>query len=418
MKSQVRLIFLFFVFFILIIDGIAFTGLWFDFSFFRYPLVIGAYGIVPAGFVGGLYLYGRKFLSDNRPGFFAGFYVFTGVFLSLYVPKLFYVVFVLLEFILKLVVFPFFLLLSEPEGIGEFLLAGPLNFLSPLILPISVLAFLMILGGILFGRFNFRFRSVEIPSSDLPAAFDGFRLIHISDLHLGSLYGHQDKIRKVIEIINGESPDLIVFTGDLVNNLAEEAEGWTGILSEMKSRYGKLSILGNHDYGDYYNWPDEESRMENMNRLLRAHQESGFSLLLNQSVSIGRENQKLFIAGVENWGLPPFKQHGDLSRAIKDIPEGAYTILLSHDPSHWEEEVLKKTHVQLTLSGHTHGMQFGIRTGKFRWSPIQFKYPRWIGLYNQGSQYLHVNPGLGYIGYAGRICIPPEITLITLKRLP
>jgi predicted MPP superfamily phosphohydrolase len=252
--------------------------------------------------------------------------------------------------------------------------------------------------------------------NDLPSAFDGLKLIHISDLHLGSLYGHQDKIRRAVEMINRESPDLIVFTGDLVNNLAEEAAGWTDILSEMKARHGKLSILGNHDYGEYYNWPDKESRTENMERLYSAHRQSGFSLLLNQSVSIDRDDQGIFIAGVENWGLPPFEQYGDLSLALKDIPEGSFTILLSHDPSHWDEEVLGKTRIQLTLSGHTHGMQFGIRIGRFRWSPIQHKYPRWIGLYTEGSQYLHVNPGLGYIGYAGRICIPPEITLITLKK--
>lgn len=415
MKSQIRIIFLVFLLLIFVIDGIAFAGLWFDFSNFRDPAVAGAYWIIPVSFVVGLYLYGRKFLADNRPGFFAGFYVYAGIFLSFYIPKLLFVVFVLLEIILKLVAFPFYRFFSETEGMGEFLMTGPLNFLSLAVLPLSILAFFMFIGGMLFGRFKFRLRSLEIPMSDLPSAFDGLKLIHISDLHLGSLYGHQEKIRRAVEMINRETPDMIVFTGDLVNNLAEETEGWTGILSEMKARHGKLSILGNHDYGEYYNWPDEESRMDNMRRLYAAHRQSGFSLLKNQSVGIERDDQKIFVAGVENWGLPPFKQYGDLSLALKDIPDGSFTILLSHDPSHWDEEVRETTQVQLTLSGHTHGMQFGIRIGRFRWSPIQLKYPRWIGLYTEGSQYLHVNPGLGYIGYAGRICIPPEITLITLK---
>jgi len=155
--------------------------------------------------------------------------------------------------------------------------------------------------------------------------------------------------------------------------------------------------------------------MENMNRLIKAHADSGFTILLNKSVRISRDKQEIFVAGVENWGLPPFKQYGDLDKAVREIPPDAFTILLSHDPSHWDAEILKKTDVQLTLSGHTHGMQFGIRIKNFRWSPVQMKYPRWIGLYRQGNQFLYVNPGLGYIGYAGRIWIPPEITVITLK---
>ena len=153
-----------------------------------------------------------------------------------------------------------------------------------------------------------------------------------------------------------------------------------------------------------------------MRQLYRIHRDAGLTLLRNQSVKIERGNGALFLAGVENWGLPPFKQYGDLGKALENIPPGSYTILLSHDPSHWEAEVLGKTNVRLTLSGHTHGMQFGIRTRRFRWSPIQWKYPRWIGLYAEGGQYLYVNPGLGYIGYAGRIGVPPEITLITLRR--
>jgi predicted MPP superfamily phosphohydrolase len=431
MKSQIRYIFLFFLFLILLIDGTAFTGLWFDFRFMRDLPAILAYWAVPAGFIISLHIYGRKFLADNRPGFFAGFYVFTGVFLAFYVPKLFYSAFFLLEIMLEMLVYPVALIFPEPgsqggslgngpggspgSGPGGFLLDGPAGFVSMIVLPVSVSTLFIILGGMLFGRFNFQTRRHEIVSADLPGDFDGFRIVHISDLHLGSLYGHREKLRKVVDMINREKPDLILFTGDLVNNLAEEAEGWTNLLEEMKAGHGKFSILGNHDYGEYYNWPDDESRQENMKRLIGVHEQSGFTLLLNRSTVIRNGGSALYLAGVENWGLPPFRQYGDLDKALRDVPEKAFTLLLSHDPSHWDAEILAATGVQLTLSGHTHGMQFGIRTRKIKWSPIQMKYPRWIGLYREGSRYLHVNPGLGYIGYAGRIFIPPEISLLVLK---
>jgi predicted MPP superfamily phosphohydrolase len=416
MNSQMRLIFLFFVLFILVIDTIACTGLLHDFPVYGHPAVIAAYWIVPAGFIGGLYLFGRRFMAGNRTRAFSGFFVFAGIFIAFYVPRIFYAAFLLLEYLLKIAAFPFYRLLSGSETFGEFFLSGPLNFVSLLVLPICVLSFFVIIDGMARGRFRFLVRPVEIQSPDLPPEFDGFRIVQISDLHLGSLYGQQHRIQKAIDLVNRQSPDLILFTGDLVNNIAEEADGWTGLLAELRSRYGNYSILGNHDYGEYYNWTSEESRLENMERLYRAHRESGFTLLRNQSVKIESGSGGIYLAGVENWGLPPFKQYGRLGRALENIPDDAFTILLSHDPSHWDAEVLGKTRVQLTLSGHTHGMQFGIRTRRLRWSPIQWRYPRWIGLYRQGDQYLYVNPGLGYIGYAGRIWIPPEITLITLKR--
>ncbi len=416
MKSQIRFIFLIFTAFILLVDGISFVGLARDFPAIMSLLSLSVFWSVPLIFISGLLIYGKTFLANNKPGFFSGFYVFTGFFLAFYVPKLFYIVFLVVEYVSKLLIYPVLLIFADSLAFGEFIGAGPLNIISKLVLPLSALSILVILWGMLFGRFNFKVRPIEIRFHDLPQAFNGYRIVHISDLHLGSLHGHQGKIKEAFRLINNESPDLILFTGDLVNNLAEETIGWEALLSEMNAVDGKYAILGNHDYGEYYNWPDENAHQENMDKLVRAHEDSGFTLLLNRTVKISRGDEEIYLAGVENWGLPPFKQYGDLAKALKDTPEAGFKILLSHDPSHWDAEVLNKTDIHLTLSGHTHGMQFGIRIGKFRWSPIQMKYPRWVGLYQQGYQFLHVNPGLGYIGYAGRICIPPEISVITLRK--
>ncbi len=416
MRSQIRFIFFFFVAFILLVDGIAFAGLAGDFPAIMHPLSLAGFWVITLIFIVRLAVYGLTFLSNSKPGFFAGFYLFTGFFLAFYVPKLFYIAFLIVEFALKLLIYPVILLVDYPLPFGEFLWTGPLNIISILVIPLSAFSMMVVFWGMLFGRFNFKVRRSEITYTDLPPAFDGYRIIHISDLHLGSLYGYQEKLRRAINLINNESPDLILFTGDLVNNLAEETKGWEDLLAGLHAQDGNYAILGNHDYGEYYDWPDEKAHQENMQKLIRAHEDSGFTLLLNRSVKISRNDEDIFLAGVENWGLPPFKQYGDLAKALQNIPDAGFTILLSHDPSHWDEEVTDRTGVHLTLSGHTHGMQFGIRIGKFRWSPIQIKYPRWVGFYQQGYQYLHVNPGLGYIGYAGRIGIPPEISLITLKR--
>ena len=416
MRSRIRFIFFFFVAFILLVDGISFAGLAGDFPAILHPLSLAVFWVITLVFIVRLAVYGRVFLSNSKPGFFAGFYLFTGFFLAFYVPKLFYIAFFIAEFALKLLIYPVILLVADTLPFGEFLWTGPLNIVSMLVIPLSAFTMMVIFWGMLFGRFNFKVRRSEITYTDLPQAFDGYRIIHISDLHLGSLYGHQDKFRRAINLINNESPDLILFTGDLVNNLAEETKGWEDLLAGMHAPDGNYAILGNHDYGEYYDWPDEKAHQENMQKLIRAHVDSGFTLLLNRSVKISRGDEDIFLAGVENWGLPPFRQYGDLAKALQDVPDAGFTILLSHDPSHWDEEVADRTSVHLTLSGHTHGMQFGIRIGKFRWSPIQIKYPRWVGFYQQGYQYLHVNPGLGYIGYAGRIWIPPEISVITLKK--
>ena len=415
MGSRVRIIYAVFIAFILLVDGITYMGLAFDFTLMQDLPGILTFWTIPLLFITGLFWFGGKFKSGKNHGFPAHFFTFTGLFLACYFPKLLYITVVLAENICIAFLFSIMKLLAEPGNFTHYYGQTFLNNISLFVLPPAGISFLVILGGMLFGRFNFRLRELETSFPDLPPAFDGFRILHISDLHLGSLSGHQEKIKKAVQMINQAEADLILFTGDLVNNVAEETIGWIALLAEMHSKHGNYAILGNHDYGEYYDWPDEASKQANMDRLIQAHESAGFKLLLNDSVKVRLGDDEISVLGVENWGLPPFEQYGDLERAMRNTSDSDFRILLSHDPSHWDEEVVLKTSIQLTLSGHTHGFQFGIRTRRFRWSPVQIKYPHWIGLYQQGSQHLHVSPGLGYIGYAGRIGIPPEITVINLR---
>jgi uncharacterized protein len=265
------------------------------------------------------------------------------------------------------------------------------------------------------GRFDFQVINKQIEFTTLPDAFDGFRIVHISDLHVGSFHGHKDQVRHAVKIINGQQPDMIVFTGDLVNNFTAEIDGFIDILAELHAPYGVYSILGNHDYGDYYQWESEAEKERNFDDMLVAQEKMGFRLLINEWDSIVIGGDKIALIGVENWGEPPFPQYGDLQEASRGTEDLPFRILLTHDPTHWDAEVLAQNDIALTLAGHTHGMQFGIENRVFRWSPSKFKYPRWAGLFEEDGQFLYVNRGLGYVAFPGRIGMPPEITVIELR---
>ena len=240
--------------------------------------------------------------------------------------------------------------------------------------------------------------------------------MHISDWHIGSYYGKPERIQEAVNRINSLNPDLLVFTGDLVNNVSSEVDEFLPILKNLKAKYGVYSILGNHDYGDYVRWENEEERETNLERLKNIEKEAGFRLLTNESEEIIIDDEKIALIGIENWGLPPFPQHGDLLKAMQHTDSIPFKILLSHDPSHWDAEVKNKTDIDLTLSGHTHGMQFGFILKNLKWSPVKLKYPRWAGLYNHSKQKLYVNVGIGFIGFPGRVGIRPEIAVINLKK--
>ncbi|HEY6160713.1 MAG TPA: metallophosphoesterase [Bacteroidia bacterium] len=275
-----------------------------------------------------------------------------------------------------------------------------------------------ILYGIVKGRFNFTVRKTEIAFKDLPEAFDGLTITQISDLHVGSFDTESDRaeLNHAIALINKQKSDLIFFTGDLVNNRAEEMQPWMDDFGKLHAPMGKYSILGNHDYGDYSDWPSREAKRANMQQLYNTHDQLGFTLLRNQNVRIEKNGQHLELLGMENWGKG-FAQYGDFSKTLQGTNDGAFKILLSHDPSHWEEEVMSHdTHVHLTLSGHTHGAQFGIEVPGFKFSPVQLRYKRWAGLYSENSRYLYVNRGLGFLAFPGRVGIWPEITVITLRK--
>jgi predicted MPP superfamily phosphohydrolase len=279
---------------------------------------------------------------------------------------------------------------------------------------LAIILFLLLAYGAFIGRFFFKIERITLGFKNLPESFNNFRIVQISDLHLGSWYRKQKKMEAAVGLINSLDPDLILFTGDLVNNFSEETDGWNHILKKTNARYGKFSVMGNHDYGDYWDWKSESERQENMQLFYRAHENMNFRLLLNQAVTVSINGDEIGIIGVENWGKPPFKRYGNLRKAMANLKPVSFKILLTHDPSHWQAEIQEKRDINLTLSGHTHAMQFGFKIGKYQWSPIKYLYELWSGLYGSNGQYLYVNRGLGSLGFPGRIGMRPEITLITL----
>lgn len=270
------------------------------------------------------------------------------------------------------------------------------------------------IDGIIFGKYRHTVRKVKLKIKNLPESFKGYKIVQISDVHAGSFF-HPDKLQQAINLINEQHADLVLFTGDMVNNYADEFKPFIPLFKSIKAKDGKFSILGNHDYGDYGAWDSAAEKAQNIPNLEKYEAAAGFRLLKNENVAIERNGDKIYILGVENWGIPPFPQYGDLDKALQDVPENAVKILMSHDPSHFDEEVKNNPiNIQLTLSGHTHGMQFGLDLKNIRWSPVQFKYKKWADLYESNGKYLYVNRGFGVIAYPGRVGVKPEITVFEL----
>jgi uncharacterized protein len=294
-----------------------------------------------------------------------------------------------------------------------------LKFFSYLALTFSVIPAVSFLYGMIKGAYKYRVHKVKVSSPNLPSEFEGFKIVQLSDIHCGSFMNSEPLI-KAFDIVLEQKPDVIFFTGDLVNNESKETTPHLDAYKKLKAPFGVFSILGNHDYGDYKQWETPEDKVKNLQDLKDVHENSGWRLLMNEHVPIEKNGQKIAVLGIENWGGNlRFPRYGKLDNAHAGTESYPYKILLSHDPSHWDVQVSqekKYNDIDLTLSGHTHGMQFGIEIPGFKWSPVQYIYKHWAGLYKQDNQYLYVNRGLGFLGYPGRLGIWPEITVIELSK--
>lgn len=356
-------------------------------------------------------LYGITRADYGNPQAFA-----FGFLIALLVPKLIIIAIMFAEDVFRV-----------PQAIFRYFTEGPnesINylpsrraFISKIALGIAAIPFGAILYGLYKGKYNFKVLKYTLSFEDLPEAFDGYKLTQISDVHSGS-FDNKEKVAYAIDLINQQQSDVILFTGDMVNNESKEMLPYVDIFSKLTAKDGLYSVLGNHDYGDYLRWETPEAKATNLELLKTIQKDIGFDLLLNESRYIEKNGEKIALIGVENWGAGGFKKAGDLKKASKNVNTNDFKILMSHDPSHWEKQVIKDDyHYHLTLSGHTHGMQFGIEIpGWFKWSPVKWRYKYWAGIYKEMGQYINVNRGFGYLGFPGRVGIWPEITVIELKK--
>ena len=395
--------------------------------------------------------------NSTKPDFilYRNYFNIFGVFLLIYLPKLFFVSLTIIEFLFRYL----FILLrkvlkassnksisknsnrtslrgrydrrnlhqqkdcfvprnDDEVSIGDYKILHKLsNFklLGKIGLAISLILFGFLLKGIIYGTTDYSTEHISVNFKNLPKSFDGFKIGQLSDMHLGSFSDSLD-VRKGIDQLMIEKPDIIVFTGDLINNLSEEAIIMLPELKRMHAPFGMFSILGNHDVGDYRRWKTIEDKTADYNTLIKIQKDAGFNLLINENAIIKKGNDSIAIIGINSWGNPPFKKYGDLKQALKGSENIDFKILLSHNPTHWEAEVEGKNNADLTLAGHTHAMQFGINCCGIFWSPVAWVYKYWAGLYKTGSQYLYVNRGFGYLGLPGRVGMTPEITIIELRK--
>lgn len=345
-----------------------------------------------------LFLTSPKAYSYLQEDNYSLFFIATSIFIVWYLPRL-------IAIVLKILFI-----------ITDWLKLTKRKVTTIVALSIGLLFVIGSIVGIFVNRFQFRYIKEDIISSSIPKGFNGYKIVQISDLHLGTSENSKNKYLELVDMTNSQSPDLVVFTGDIVNNFATELDGWDKILSKIKAKDGVYAILGNHDYGDYVKWKTPQDKQRNNRDIVEFFSKIGWKLLRNEHDTLIHHQDTIIIAGVENWGQPPFPQYGDLDASLP-VNSHYPILLLSHDPSHWDSKVKKrKEDIFLTLSGHTHGFQFGIRSKNINISPVTLRYKKWGGLYKENNKQLYVNIGAGTIGFPGRIGMRPEITVLTLKR--
>lgn len=342
-------------------------------------------------------------------------FLFTsGLMMLVYLPKLLMSSVLIFEDLFRLLIgiYEWFIHYKDKEQF----MPERRRFVSQVALALASIPFASLVYGIIQGRYNYKVLKHTLYFDDLPDAFDGLKVMQLSDIHCGS-FNNYEKIKYGIDLINEQDYDVLFFTGDIVNNFASEADDWIELFAQIKTpKYGKLAVLGNHDYGEYTLWESAAAKQKNFEAIKSIFLKIGFRLLLNENVELTQGEEKIHVVGVENWGRG-FKKAGDLNKAAEGLAREDFKIVLSHDPSHWDLEIEPDArNFQLTLSGHTHGMQFGIEIPGVKWSPVQYIYKHWAGLYRSANRYLHVNRGFGYHAYPGRVGIWPEITMLELKK--
>ena len=349
---------------------------------------------------------------DRTQGQTPQFQMAMGILLTVLIPKLVVLIFMFGEDIYRWIL----KLISAVTSGNTTPLAGRRKFISQISLGLAAIPFVSFIYGIVQGKYNYKVLKYQLTFKDLPEAFDGFTITQISDIHSGS-FTNKEKIQYGVDLINEQKSDIMLFTGDIVNNKADEMDNWIAVFDKLEAKEGKYSILGNHDYGDYMDWDNPQDKIDNFQKVKDIHKNIGFDLLLDEHRYIEKDGQKIALLGVENWGKG-FNKAGDLKRAAAGIQKEDFKILMSHDPSHWEYKVKQDPfNYQLTLSGHTHGLQMGIEIpGWFKWSPSKYAYKQWAGLYKEAGRVINVNRGFGYHAFPGRVGIWPEITVIELKK--